>query len=41
MLVPRPAGPLGSAIPAVLFALVEIVLCSRAAAQETPPEEMT
>jgi vitamin B12 transporter len=41
MPVPRPAGPLGSAIPAVLFSLVEIVLCSRAAAQEAPPEEMT
>ena len=40
MLVPRPAGPVGSAIPAVLFS-VEIVLCSRAAAQEAPPEEMT
>jgi vitamin B12 transporter len=39
MLVPRPAGRLRPAFPAVLFSLVELLLCSRASAQETPPEE--
>ena len=39
MIVPRPAGRLRPAFPAVLFSLVELLLCSRASAQETPPEE--